>query len=106
MTARSDTKYRTWRRQRRPWAKIKPNDDAMHAYEEAMILADCRRLSGPICAKDLRRLEPGRYSIKLSGVLKRMAASGLLKPLGAQRCWDRIRPTYALPDSISQAMSG
>ncbi len=98
MSARGDNAYRAWRRRRSPRRKFPPNEDAMHQYEEAIILRDCAKLQVPISAKALRRLEPGRYSLKLYVVLVRMGSTGRLKRVGAESWKGRIMPLYALPE--------
>lgn len=102
MKRREDNGYRAWRRRRLPRPRFKPNDTFLREYEEAVILADCRRLherAVAISSGALRDQEPGRYSIKLALVLRRMARrGGPLTPNGSQRHWRVLTPTYQLAD--------
>ncbi len=100
---RTDNGYRAWRRKRAPRPRFPPNDSYMREYEETIILADCRRLTGVISAKALRQQEPGRYSVKLYVVLVRMSRTHRLKPVGREWSKGRIMPLYELPDHTKEA---
>lgn len=93
-----ESAHKLWLRRRRRLRKFKPNDKYLREYEEAMILADMERVGGEFVGpSDLRRLEPGRYSIKLAGVMKRMA--GFTGPLQRARGGGRFRQaSYRIRD--------
>lgn len=97
MKRKRESPHKRWKRSRTRRKPFKPNDTYLREYEEAMILGDMVRVGGDsIGPSDLRRLEPGRYSVKLAQAMKRMAgANGPLEPSGHMN-WPFKQKTYQL----------
>jgi hypothetical protein len=79
-------------RPRSKWRGVKPNLTYLHAYEEAIIMADMRAIQGInprplyIGFRDLQRHVPGRYSrVGTNRALKRRKAQGILRCTTASR---------------------
>lgn len=89
-------KRKKWRpykpRPRSRWRGVKRNMEYLRAYEEAIVMADIRKVQGRherplnIGVPDLQRIAPGRYHRRnLMAVLKRLKAQGLLRATTASR---------------------